>query len=119
MATRRRRFGLGAFFAWFAILPKTKLGWQFLFRQFALWRTMMVQYFRGKSGAPWGTIIAIIIGALYVLMPFDLIPDFFLFFGWLDDAFFIAKILSLVKLDLRRYLKREKIDPEPFDLQDK
>lgn len=80
---------------------------------------MMGKVLRGQAKAPWGTIVAAIAIALYVLMPFDLIPDFFLFFGWLDDAFVVAKLFSLVKLDLRRYLKREKIDPEPFDLQDK
>lgn len=119
MAVRRRRSLLGALFAWFAILPKTKLGWQFLFRRFALWRNMMGKVFHGKSRTPWGTIIAVVAIALYVLMPFDLIPDFFLFFGWLDDAFVVMKLFSLIKFDLRRYLKQEHIDPEPFDLQDK
>lgn len=119
MAVRRRRSFLGAFFAWFAILPKSKLGWQFLFRRFSLWRNMMGKVFHGKSRTPWGTIIAVVAIVLYVLMPFDLIPDFFLFFGWLDDAFVVMKLFSLIKFDLKRYLKQEHIDPEPFDLQDK
>ena len=76
----KRRFGLGAFFAWFAILPKTRLGWRFLFRRFSLWRHMIGEFLHGKSKMPWGTIVAVIAIALYVLMPFDLIPDFFLFF---------------------------------------
>ncbi|MBK6911652.1 MAG: DUF1232 domain-containing protein [bacterium] len=116
--TRKRRFGFGALLGWFAILPKTKRGWQFLYRRFALWRKMMAEVLRGKSRTPWATIIALIAIALYVALPFDLIPDFFLFFGWLDDAFVVAKLFSLMKFDLRRFLKSRQIDPEPFDLQD-
>ena len=80
---------------------------------------MMGQVFRGQRRLPWGTIIAVVAIALYVLLPFDLIPDFFLFFGWLDDAFIVAKLFALIKLDLRRFVSDEHIDPEPFDLQEK
>lgn len=117
MAVRPRRSLFGALFAWFAVLPKTKLGWQFLFRRFSLWRSMISEFLRGKGKTPWGTIVAVIAIVLYVLMPFDLIPDFFLFFGWLDDAFVVAKLFTLINLDLRRFIKQKNIDPEPFDLQ--
>lgn len=118
MARPKSRSWAGALFAWFAILPKTKLGWQYLIRRFSLWRSMIGEFLRGKAKTPWGTIIAIVAILLYVLLPFDLIPDFILFFGWLDDAFIVAKLFSLIKIDLRRFLKQRKIDPEPFDLQD-
>ena len=117
--TGKRRFGFGAIFAWFAILPKSRRGWQFLFRRFALWRSMMGRVIHGKGKTPWWTIVAVLAIVLYVLLPFDLIPDFFLFFGWLDDAFIVAKLFALIKLDLRRFVNDEHIDPEPFDLEDK
>lgn len=118
MAKRRPGFG-AAFFTFFAIIPKTRIGWTHLFRRFALWRSMVAEFLRGKTRAPWGTILAIAAILLYVLLPFDLIPDFLLFFGWLDDAFIVAKLFSLVKIDLRRFIKQRNVDPEPFDLQDK
>ncbi|MCB9357333.1 MAG: DUF1232 domain-containing protein [Calditrichaeota bacterium] len=114
----KRKLGFGAFLSWFAIMPRTKQGWQFLFRRFSLWRSMITEFIHGKARTPWGTIIAIIAILLYVAMPFDLIPDFFLFFGWLDDAFIVLKLFSLIKTDLRRFLKQRHIDPEPFDLQE-
>lgn len=78
----------------------------------------MSEFFHGKAKTPWASIIAIVAIVLYVILPFDLIPDFFLFFGWLDDAFIVLKLFSLIKMDLRRFLKQRHIDPEPFDLQE-
>lgn len=119
MKSRSRRFGLGALLGWFAILPKSKRGWQFLFRRFSLWRSMMGEFLHGRSKTPWFTILAVAAIIVYVALPFDLIPDFFLFFGWLDDAFIVAKLFTLIKFDLRGFLKIRHIDPAPFDLQDK
>lgn len=117
MPKRRPGFG-AAFLAFFAILPKTRSGWKFLYRRFKLWRQMMVAVLHRHAKTPWATIVAVIAIVLYVLMPFDLIPDFLLFFGWLDDAFIIAKLFSMIKIDLRRFLRQQNIDPEPYDLQD-
>lgn len=77
---------------------------------------MMKEVFRGTFKRPWGTIIAIPAMVLYVLMPFDLIPDFLPFIGWLDDVFVVAKLFTLINIDLRRFLKQRHIDPEPFNL---
>jgi uncharacterized membrane protein YkvA (DUF1232 family) len=51
---------------------------------------------------PKGSIIVIIIGLLYFLSPFDLIPDF-IPGGYLDDAFVLALIIKQVNSDLEKY----------------
>lgn len=46
--------------------------------------------------SPMKTKVAAIIGLLYVLSPFDLVPDFIPFAGWLDDIILVPFGLSLV-----------------------
>lgn len=54
---------------------------------------------------PWKTIAAVAGALIYVLMPFDLIPDFIPVAGFLDDAGVIAACLTLVSDDLVDYEK--------------
>lgn len=56
---------------------------------------------------PWKSLLAIVGAILYFLNPFDLVPDFLLF-GFLDDAFVIAKVIGALKGDLDRFLAWEK-----------
>ena len=50
----------------------------------------------------------IIMGALaYVILPFDVIPDFIPIIGWIDDAFVLSMTINSVKDEIDRY-KREK-----------
>ena len=54
-------------------------------------------------------ILLIIIGLIYVLSPYDILPDFFAGWGWLDDIvvlFFLWRIfknLSQKQFDTRNY----------------
>lgn len=68
--------------------------------------SLVRDYWSGEyPEVPW-KIIAAAVGALaYVLMPFDLIPDFIPLVGFLDDAGVIAACLKLVSDDLVEYEK--------------
>ena len=52
---------------------------------------------------PWFTIAAIVGALIYILNPFDVVPDFIPFVGQVDDALVVAVCLSLVKEDLIKY----------------
>lgn len=52
---------------------------------------------------PVGTIAAILGALAYVLSPLDLIPDFIIPFGYVDDAGVVSACLQLVRVDLERY----------------
>jgi len=52
---------------------------------------------------PWYSIAAIVAALLYVLNPFDLIPDFIPVVGYVDDALVVAACLVLVRQDLHNY----------------
>ena len=61
-------------------------------------------YVKGKyKKIPRWSMAAIVFTLLYVLNPFDLIPDFIAFIGYLDDAAVVAGCLYLVEQDLQEY----------------
>ena len=52
---------------------------------------------------PFWTISAILFALLYVLDPMDLIPDFILGVGLLDDATVMAACLAMIQRDFNKY----------------
>jgi uncharacterized membrane protein YkvA (DUF1232 family) len=52
---------------------------------------------------PYKTITMVVIGILYFVVPTDLIPDFFLGAGLLDDATMLAFIFRQIGNDLEHY----------------
>ena len=113
---KKPRTGKGLFFTLFAIMPKSREGWQMLFRRAKLWKQMLGAFFRREADFPWGTVSGIGLALLYVVFPLDLIPDLFLGLGWLDDFFIVAQCLKLIKRDLVKYAVRHNIDQEPYGL---
>lgn len=52
---------------------------------------------------PWRTIAALVGMLIYVMSPFDLIPDFMPVIGWSDDLAMVAFVLEFAKDDLKAY----------------
>ena len=74
---------------------------------------MIKDYRKGNYKAvPWFTIAAIGGSLLYILSPFDLIPDFIPGLGYLDDITVLTIVVGWIDSDLHRYLdwKLEKDD---------
>src|SRR5690625_2384441 len=65
-----------------------------------LWDIQSGKYKR----TPWFSIAAIVFIFLYVLNPFDLIPDFVPGLGYLDDFTIFAMGLGWIETDLHHYL---------------
>lgn len=67
---------------------------------------MLKDFFTKKyTEVPVGTITAIAGSLLYVLSPIDIIPDFILGVGYIDDAAIITLCMNFVKSDLEKYKK--------------
>ena len=52
---------------------------------------------------PYGTIASIVFTLIYVLNPFDLVPDMLPLIGQLDDVAVMGACLILVEQDLHKY----------------
>lgn len=56
---------------------------------------------------PWTSLVSIIASVLYFVMPVDLIPDFILGLGFIDDAALIGWIINSVKSDINSFIEWE------------
>jgi len=52
-----------------------------------------------------GSIVAVIAGLLYFISPLDLIPDFIIGLGFVDDAFILSLVYKQLAKDLEKYQK--------------
>lgn len=65
---------------------------------------LVKDYWSGEyRDVPWATIAAVAFTLLYVLNPFDLVPDFLPGIGQMDDAAVLSLVLYMVEKDLERY----------------
>lgn len=66
---------------------------------------MLKDYKKGiYHNVPWFTIASIVVALLYVLNPFDIVPDFIPGIGYVDDLGVFTIALRFVETDLHRYL---------------
>jgi len=61
---------------------------------------------------PFGVIGAIVFTLIYVLNPFDLVPDVLPIVGQVDDAAVFAACLMLIERDLNKYKKWKEDQPQ-------
>jgi uncharacterized membrane protein YkvA (DUF1232 family) len=67
---------------------------------------LIKDYYTGKyRKIPFLSILGIFLTILYVINPFDLIPDYLVGIGQIDDGAVIAPCLFLVDKDLEAYRK--------------
>lgn len=55
------------------------------------------------------TMILVVAAVLYFLNPFDLVPDFIPFFGYLDDATIIAFVANTITKDIEKFRDWERL----------
>lgn len=66
---------------------------------------MLKDYRKGiYTNVPWFTIAAIAFAFLYVLNPFDIVPDFIPGIGYIDDFAVLTFGLRFIESDLHNYL---------------
>ncbi len=66
---------------------------------------MLKDYRRGiYKEVPWFTIATIAFAFLYILNPFDIIPDFIPGIGYVDDLAILTFGLRFIQSDIHRYL---------------
>lgn len=59
---------------------------------------------RGQyRGLRWSTILSSLAALIYFVNPFDLVPDIFPIFGYLDDATIVAWVLHSIRGDLDKF----------------
>ena len=68
------------------------------------WISLVRSYINGEyKEIPLGSLVAIVAAMIYVVNPFDLIPDTIPVVGYLDDVAVITACLKLVETDVNEY----------------
>lgn len=80
----------------------------------AVWTQLMAclrlikAYARGEyRDIPWTSIVMLVAAVIYFVMPFDLIPDFIVGFGLLDDAALIGWTVKTLSSDIDAFVDWE------------
>jgi uncharacterized membrane protein YkvA (DUF1232 family) len=84
--------------------------------QLSLLSQMVKERWDEHRDLPWRTVAAFTVAIMYFIGPFDLIPDFIPFIGFLDDAAVLAFCFKLIQHDLRQYAEAEGIDLKAYGL---
>lgn len=75
---------------------------------FAKLLRMTTAYAKGEyKRVPWTSIVTAVVAIAYFVNPFDVIPDFLVGAGYLDDASVIALCLNSVRKDLADFIAWE------------
>lgn len=68
---------------------------------------IIIPFFRdilnGTYVIPLGRLLLIILALAYFISPIDIIPDTFLFIGWLDDITIFALVARFLDEELSKY----------------
>ncbi len=78
--------------------------WDALLASFRLLRAYATGRYRD---IPWASLVSIVAAVLYFVMPLDLIPDFILGLGLIDDVALLGWILSSLKSDIDHFIEWE------------
>ena len=66
---------------------------------------------------PWYSIVMIVASVIYFVMPIDLIPDFIVGFGLLDDAALLGWTVKTFSTDIDNFLEWESGRPLNTDIE--
>lgn len=77
------------------------------------------EYIRDKDVSTYKKIL-IFASLLYFILPTDIVPDYILGLGWIDDAAVAAFIWNALRAELGDYIaKQKRMDSKVINLEDK
>lgn len=80
--------------------PKLVEYWEDVKLYFRMLRDIVTRKYRK---VPFGTVAAIVCTLLYIVNPQDIIPDYIVGVGYIDDAFILSLSLVFTKFDVEKY----------------
>ena len=69
-----------------------------------LWQ-MLRAVFNGSYRMSFLTTAVIVMSLIYIISPIDIVPDFILLFGWIDDGVVFYLLLKRLNMETQRYIR--------------
>ena len=69
-----------------------------------LWQ-MLRAVFNGSYRMSFMTTMVMIASLIYIISPIDIVPDFILLFGWIDDGVVLYLLLKRLNVETQRYIR--------------
>lgn len=88
------------------------------FEDVKLFFMMLKDYWNGKyRDVPWWAIAAIVFALLYVLNPFDLIPDAIPLLGQIDDVAVMIICLKMIDSEVQKYKRWRELEAKTIEIK--
>jgi uncharacterized membrane protein YkvA (DUF1232 family) len=71
-----------------------------------MWQ-MLRDAFKGRYRMSFLTGLVIVISLVYILFPFDVIPDFIPVLGWIDDGIIFYLLVKVLNKETQRYIRHK------------
>ncbi|HRP90416.1 MAG TPA: DUF1232 domain-containing protein [Edaphocola sp.] len=81
---------------------------------------MFKDFFSGRYKMPWGRMLLFVLTLAYLIWPIDLVPDFIIGLGWIDDIIVFSMAGNLLEEELKKYkLFKESNNGQPVVLSER
>ena len=70
------------------------------------------RFLTDRKAGPWAKLF-LVFAVLYVIMPFDFVPDVVVVLGWLDDLGVVLGATSTLLMSLKRYREKAALAQRP------
>lgn len=70
----------------------------------SMWQ-MLRSVFNGSYRMSAMTTLIVIASLIYIVSPIDIVPDFIVFFGWLDDGLILYLLVKRLNVETQRYIR--------------
>ncbi|MEE2779144.1 MAG: DUF1232 domain-containing protein [Myxococcota bacterium] len=90
---------------------------QQLLRQVGVLGRLLKDWWQDDYQVPWRVIAAATASLLYFINPFDLMPDYLPFVGFLDDIVVVKACIRLIQSEIKDYAISRDIDLEELGME--
>ena len=77
-------------------------GWQLFRNRRTLWQ-MIREVLSGHYRMSLLTTLIVVLALIYIVFPFDLIPDYIPFIGWIDDGLILFLLIKRLLKETQRF----------------
>ncbi len=90
-------------------MKSARHGLQLFSNRRTLWQ-MLRSVINGSYRMSFITTAVVIAALIYIISPIDIVPDFILFFGWIDDGVIFYLLLRRLNTETQRFIRSKVMD---------